>query len=408
MHPIRVLCLMGFVFGGFFYCEAASPDESRVWTTLKGHKMKAVFHSVVDGAVVLESEAGKKVKIKPESLSMQDRLVLKDWGEAEGPDSLRCWTSQGGKSVVGMIKRFEGDLVVFDLGGREVRLRRDKLANEDRVLVEELQAARAEKMAAEKAALREAMMKNPFGAYEPGRMIGFDMPVRDEIQAFIKKEKLEGFESIKMVIGLPADFDPFEVYPIVIVQITSSTKNGTCASAAWGYSKVGMEENCIVMGVSAPKTLSSETYEYRNAMAEEGLRVLYESMPQAKSWPIYFAGFSGGAKYSGSLANMMAANGYPISGVFMAGCNEDTVSSGYDSYKPGKAFKKTPMFLSNGNEDNLASFDRYGKYLQDSMEDSGFKNVRAEMFEGKHEVSQAHFREALQWFRAFGLGAENP
>jgi len=83
--------------------------------------------------------------------------------------------------------------------------------------------------------------------------------------------------------------------------------------------------------------------------------------------------------------------------VFMGGCNEDRATLGMSLFQPGPAFKRVPMFLSNGDGDPIAGIEA-GTRVRDSMMRSGFQNVRLESHPGEHRLNKEHLRDALVWF----------
>ena len=124
---------------------------------------------------------------------------------------------------------------------------------------------------------------------------------------------------------------------------------------------------------------------------------LARAWPMAKQWPVACAGFSGGAKRSGSVAAALARDRWRVVGIFMGGCNEDFATLGYQLSQPPPAFKNVPIFLSNGDADRIAGAES-GVTVKRAMEQSGFKKVRSEVYEGGHRLDTEHLTVALRWF----------
>ena len=110
------------------------------------------------------------------------------------------------------------------------------------------------------------------------------------------------------------------------------------------------------------------------------------------------AGFSGGAKRSGMAAAALTRENYHVIGIFMAGCNEDRATAGFNAYHPGPRFKKVPIFLSNGTGDPIAGPQQQAGVRQ-SLEQEGFRQVRTSTFDGSHRLDPEQLRSALRWFR---------
>ena len=83
----------------------------------------------------------------------------------------------------------------------------------------------------------------------------------------------------------------------------------------------------------------------------------------------------------------------------MTGINEDRLTQGYKQYHPGAAFLDTPIFISSGRGDQVATTQQQHQ-VKLSLERTGFRRVRLENFPEGHVVKQVHVREALRWFRS--------
>ena len=98
-----------------------------------------------------------------------------------------------------------------------------------------------------------------------------------------------------------------------------------------------------------------------------------------------------------TAANMMRQQDTVI-GVFMGGCNEDRATTGLELSRPGPKFLDVPMFLSNGRQDSIAG-PAEGQKVKALMEQTGFRNVRLEIYNGPHRLDTNQLRAALEWFR---------
>ena len=97
------------------------------------------------------------------------------------------------------------------------------------------------------------------------------------------------------------------------------------------------------------------------------------------------------------MGAILAQKGYNLVGVFMGGCNQDMASEAARLYWPATRYKKTPMFLSSGSEDTVATPAHHAA-VKESMLDNGFFRVRLESYKGGHELDQQTLRTALYWF----------
>jgi predicted esterase len=96
---------------------------------------------------------------------------------------------------------------------------------------------------------------------------------------------------------------------------------------------------------------------------------------------------------------VLSEDGHPLLGLFLGGCNEDRLSDAMRWHKPGPAFLRTPIFLSHGREDRLATAVETASIVE-TMQRSGFQSVRAEPYDGGHELDLKELARALEWFRS--------
>jgi len=97
----------------------------------------------------------------------------------------------------------------------------------------------------------------------------------------------------------------------------------------------------------------------------------------------------------------MLANKVNLKGFFLSGINDDRLSVAYKDYHPGGTFLDTPIWISSGNLDPIAT-PGLSDHVRISLEQTGFKRVRLERFAGGHQLKMSEVRRALQWFRQLG------
>jgi hypothetical protein len=90
--------------------------------------------------------------------------------------------------------------------------------------------------------------------------------------------------------------------------------------------------------------------------------------------------------------------GNRIIGIYLSGINQDRLSDGYRDYKPGVSFLRTPIFLSTGVSDLIATPTQQMS-VKSSMRRTGFSRIRQEIFPYGHIVLGTQVEEALRWFR---------
>jgi len=117
-----------------------------------------------------------------------------------------------------------------------------------------------------------------------------------------------------------------------------------------------------------------------------------------------FAGFSGGAKVSGWLAALFASQHARVSGIFLAGVNEEPVAAAARQLKVlDEGYLSIPVFLQAGRLDTVATPDRHREILVE-LRRRGFRSLRLEVVEGGHRVDATWLRAALEWFAASEVG----
>ncbi|MBW8885004.1 MAG: hypothetical protein JF612_09575 [Planctomycetia bacterium] len=180
--------------------------------------------------------------------------------------------------------------------------------------------------------------------------------------------------------------------------VLSVPSGGSAISALPGMTNVALAQGWAVLAADGPKVaVEDDTIQRGWTMLSTVLQEVARTWPQTKRWKVACVGFSGGAKRSAAVAAAMMKDGWRVAGVFMGGCNEDRATLGMSLFQPGPAFKKVPMFLSNGDSDPIAGIEA-GTRVRDSMTRSGFQNVRLQSYPGEHRLNKEHVREALVWF----------
>ena len=91
-------------------------------------------------------------------------------------------------------------------------------------------------------------------------------------------------------------------------------------------------------------------------------------------------------------------HGCHIAGVYITGANEDRLSEGYARVAPGKEFLTTPVYISAGRDDRIATLEQQYN-VAGSIKRTGFQRIKIGTFRGGHEANDAQTSIALRWFR---------
>ena len=87
-----------------------------------------------------------------------------------------------------------------------------------------------------------------------------------------------------------------------------------------------------------------------------------------------------------------------MAGIYMTGANEDHLSDGYARIQPGPGFLSTPIYISAGHDDRIATVEQQYT-VAGSIKRTGFNRMRIGSFHGGHEVNDGQSSVALRWFR---------
>jgi hypothetical protein len=200
------------------------------------------------------------------------------------------------------------------------------------------------------------------------------------------------------VLATPATFDPRKNWPVLVVCSTSDFKRQNRDDLTDFYQRVGLAEGWVLLAGDGPYPARNDTAAWRGAMSLAAIQALHHSFPGSDKWPIACAGFSGGGKGAGLIAPLLARNGSHIIGVYLTGANEDRLSDGYARVRPGSNFLSTPVYISAGRDDRIATLEQQYD-VAGSIKRTGFQRIRIGTFHGGHEVNDAQTSIALSWFR---------
>jgi hypothetical protein len=233
----------------------------------------------------------------------------------------------------------------------------------------------------------------------PGSTVCANVPMNGSEKSYVTEGGNQIPPYTVATIAAPPGFDPKKTWPVLIVFSSSDHQLPNWFDLKGWYRAPALAEGWVLLSgdgpTPAPRVDSSG---WRAGHALAALEALNRSFPGSVKWPVACAGQSGGAKRASYLAPMFAAAGYRIAGIFLEGINEERITQGYQHFRPGRSFLRTPIFLSSGRRDMIATIDQQTA-VKDSMQRTGFTNIRHVTFPGAHQVLPDHVVEALRWFR---------
>lgn len=234
----------------------------------------------------------------------------------------------------------------------------------------------------------------------PGSVFTFRVPLSPEAQKFARAEGNPGAGEATVGVCVPSGFSPGKPWPVLVV-FTTSDGDFSHVKRMNAFVRTALARGWVVLAADGPAKPPKIAPEWCWAMLSTGLNALEKEWPDVKTWSFACGGNSGGAKLSGLMASLMAENGLKISGIFMGGCNADMLSVGFKRYRPPTAFKKTPVFLSSGDQDRTATPAQVANVAA-AMKATGFRNLRLESYSGGHLMDDSQLGAALDWFAAGG------
>ena len=233
----------------------------------------------------------------------------------------------------------------------------------------------------------------------PGATVRVSVP----LSALEKSYVAEGGNAVPpytvATLAVPRGFDPKRTWPVLVVYSSSDHQYPSWYDLMVIYRATALAEGWVLLagdGPTPPPRLDSSGWRAGHTLA--ALDALSRSFPNSNKWPIVCAGQSGGAKRATYLAPLLAAAGHRVAGIFLEGINEERLTDGYLHFKPGSNFLRTPIFLSSGRSDPIATLQQQTD-VEHAIRKTGFDHIRHETFPGGHVVLRSQLQEALRWFQ---------
>ena len=235
-------------------------------------------------------------------------------------------------------------------------------------------------------------------SFSPGSTVRANVPLSSQEKSYAAQGGNPVPPYAVAVLATPANFDPAKSWPVLVICSTSDFKRQNRDDLVQFYQRVGLAEGWVLLAGDGPQHARSDTAAWRLAMTLAAIDALHRSFTGSQKWPMACAGFSGGAKGAGSIAPVLARNGCRITGIYLTGVNQDYLSPGYARAQPGADFLKTPIYVSAGHDDRIATLEQQYD-VAGSIKRTGFNRVRIGTFRGGHEVNDPQTSIALHWFR---------
>src|SRR5215469_11513694 len=238
-------------------------------------------------------------------------------------------------------------------------------------------------------------------AFSPGSTVQANVPLSAQEKSLAAQGGNVVPPNAVAVLATPANFDPRKSWPVLVTCSTSDFKRQNRNDLVQFYRSVGLHEGWVLLAGDGPQNARNDTAAWRGAMTLAAVDALHRSFLGSEKWPVACAGFSGGGKGVGYVAPLLAKNGCRIAGIYITGANEDHLTDGYARIQPGGNFLNTPIYISAGHDDRIATVERQYT-VAGSIKRTGFNRMRIGTFHGGHEVNDGQTSVALHWFRELG------
>jgi hypothetical protein len=235
-------------------------------------------------------------------------------------------------------------------------------------------------------------------AFSPGSTVKANVPLTAQEKSLAGQGGNAVPSNAVAMLATPSNFDPRKSWPVLVVCSTSDFKRQNRDDLVDFYRRVGLAEGWVLIAGDGPQPARKDTGAWRGAMTLAAIDALHHSFPGSDKWPVACAGFSGGGKGVGLIAPLLAKNGSRVAGVYITGANADQLSEAYARVGPGKDFLLTPVYISAGRDDRIATLEQQYN-VAGSIKRTGFQRMKIGTFHGGHEVNDAQTSIALRWFR---------
>jgi len=206
----------------------------------------------------------------------------------------------------------------------------------------------------------------------------------------------------RVTVATPAAFDPGQPWRVLVVNATSDPGYQSSRALMTAYRAAATAAGWVVLAADPDSEVAQaeDSLTLRYALASTALDAVHARWRDAGQATLAFAGFSGGAKYSGWLAALFTTQGARVGGLFLAGVNEEPVATAAQKLKVlDDGYRSIPVFLQAGRRDTVAPPDKHREIL-DELRKRGFRALRLEVVEGGHRVDATQLQAALEWFAA--------
>jgi len=327
------------------------------------------------------------------------------------PALARTWINSEGTSIEAEFIELKDSKVGILMNGKRYDVSMDSLSKEDQAYAKGEWQRLTEKAEAETRQFMGQELKR-------GELVIFTFRLSEKNQRLAKrggtgwgnssessnsgswnKKMLEGHElkDIRVLLGIPNDFDPKRGCPIFVQWTTSDIKSNV--EGAKSYWNDCRDKGWMLVSVEgSPDAKSTWSNAVFYAAIKEFFEQLHLKYEGSQKWPVATGGFSGGAKISQWMGAIMSElDGVDLKGYWIGGCNDALFDFAIKDMSVSRnVYRNKKAFISSGDADDLVT-DRYRERVEQGAKEVRL-DVRSKIYSGGHSINRAHFKEALDWF----------
>lgn len=320
------------------------------------------------------------------------------------PGTIESWTNPEGKVIEAEFVDITDAHVILKLKGETetIQVAQDKLSAES---LEKARSHGEAKRKAEKELAEANRTKFKLGEHwvPRGKRAQVMIPITPgEKVEWLTENQGKPTTKLKITLIVPEKFDPTNKDSLAVF-CHASTSNGKGLSewAIKDFDKVAIGENALVVAVDGEfgnPGGNADSPQFRYTMISSFMDTLQESHPTAEHWRYIHAGHSGGTGYASFVGLGFVKSEFRLAGCFLSGGNYSPVKweEGWKLKTASK--KKMRLFYSFGKNDPITTPALQDEVLA-KLKESSFKSLRVVYHMDKHQVHQAHWQEAFQWFK---------
>ncbi|MEP2774731.1 MAG: OB-fold nucleic acid binding domain-containing protein [Luteolibacter sp.] len=203
--------------------------------------------------------------------------------------------------------------------------------------------------------------------------------------------------SIKLAISLPDGFDAEKPQRVLVVFL-DYISGDEMDRAISRYSDVASPAGWMTIAAVGPSLDRDLTIAWHTTITFAALNHLAKDYPAIKTWPLYLAGNGNGAAFAMLTSAALVKEDYNLKGCFLGSVYKPRFYESIKTFRPSdRLMRRVPIFISHGKDDTSVDADK-NKQNAKIIEDSDFKEVRIDSYDGDKYMNPESLARTLKWF----------